>query len=487
MMKHVFGVLLTLCLTVIQAQSLETRIQGVELGLSFPKITSPNQPLKTKDIITRLNDFNIPGASVAVLHNGKIDWSKAYGITDVSNPDQVTTETLFQCASVGKIITALSILKLVDEGKIALDENVNNKLKRWKIGDNKFTAEQVVTLRHLLSHSSGLADEYGFLGYAPDREIPDVLEILNNGPKSNAKKSLSVKNIPGKQENYSGGGYLIVQLLIEDLSGKTFAEYVQDNIFNVLAMTHTTYSHKPDEQLGFKVARGHKGNGKVFKNKKYHIYPEKAAAGPWTTAEDLAKIALAIQGNLKNESNSLLSRELISEFITPQINRRGLGVHLRGVNRPLAIWHAGQNLGYTGLFYALTEKGDGAIILVNSEGGEIMIQEFISSVANEYQWPIMKSYQALEEFEEKKSALVGTYEDSSKLKRFSIELLNDQLFVKIPNSKKGEALYKINENHYTFKDAQDYYKLSFNHKSNKIISVSYTESIGKTVELEKVN
>ncbi len=485
-MSRFFFLLFTLVITINWAQTVKTRIQQVEQGLSFPTIALGGKGIDKKDIVTKLKEHNIPGASVAVIHNGQLDWSKGYGITDAKNPEQVTPETLFQCASIGKIITAIAALQLVEEGKLDLNENVNKKLKRWKIKENQYTQNQAVTLRHLLSHSAGLTDEYGFLGYPPTNEIPNLMEILNNDPKSNAKKPLSIENVPGKIEKYSGGGYLIVQLLIEDVTNMGFAEYVEQQIFDAVQMVNTTYDYQPDKNLGHSIARGHKSNGKVFKNKKYHLYPEKAAAGPWTTAEDLAKLAMAIQGAIHNKPNALLDQQLIAEFITPQINRKGLGVNLRGIEKPQAFWHAGQNLGFTGLFYALTEKGDGAIILVNSENGETMIQEFISSVASVYDWPVMKSYKAMEESESQKLALVGSYEDSITSKQLSIKLIKGELVVKVANSKSRAILYKIDENHYTFQNAQDYYRLRFTRENAEVTGLSYAESIGKIIALEKI-
>lgn len=467
------------------SQDTASKIQKVENGLTVPTIFS-NDNATHKNILQKLRKHKVNGASVAVIHNGKLDWSKAYGFADADEKSPVTTKTLFQCASIGKVITALAMLKLVEDGKLSLDENINDKLKQWKLKENKNTKTKSVTLRHLLSHSAGLADEYGFLGYNPKDKIPTLLQILNNDPSTNTKKVLTVETIPGKNEKYSGGGYLIIQLLIEDITGISFTDYVKQYILDPLLMTNTTYNHRPDINQGSAIASGHRSNGKTFKNKKYHVYPEKAAAGPWTTAEDLAKLVIAIQKSINNETNQILHQELIKEFITPQINRRGLGVNLRGIETPKAFWHAGQNLGYTALFYGLIEKGDGAIILLNSEGGETLMQEFISSVANVYEWPVMKSYKSLEIPEHLKSILVGTYKSSNQQKSLSIEHKKGKLVLKSTNSRRRYQLYRIDKNWYTFKDAQDYYKLVFKFENDKVVSLIYTESIGNTIELKKV-
>ena len=484
-MKTQVAVLLLLLTTTLGAQSLRERIERVENGLTFPRTLEVGQEIITTNINQRLADNNIHGASVAVVSEGKIDWTKAYGVTEAGSSNPVTTETLFQCASIGKVITAIAVLKLVDEGKIELDENVNNKLLRWRIEESENTATQKVTLRHLLSHSAGLTDDYGFPGYTPGDQIPTVLQILNNDPIANTNKNLEVKAVPGKVERYSGAGYLIIQLLIEDLSGLSFADYVQQNIFDQLKMLQSTYDYELIVNGSVTIANGHLSNGKPLKNKKYHVYPEQAAAGPWTTAEDLAKLILGIQQMLKGEAGSILSQELAQTFLTAQINNKGLGVNLKGVVQPEAFWHAGQNLGYTALFYGLIEKGEGAVILLNSDGGESLMQEFISSVAMEYNWPVMQTYEPLEIPDELVSDLVGKYRSADQSKELAITEKKGLLYLAANGSKKGHQLYRISSNDYTFKDAQDYYRISFNVEGGNYILV-YAESIGKVIELEKI-
>jgi len=485
-MKTFILLVLVIITNISWAQNLEIRIKNVENGLTLQRTTPVGQKIMKGNIFQKLKKYKIPGASVAVIHQGKLDWAKTYGVTEVGSTNPITTETLLQAASIGKIITALAALKLVETGKLGLDENVNNKLKRWKIQENKHTKTTKVTLRHLLSHSAGFTDNYGFLGYSPKDRLPTLLQVLTNASPAKNKKSLTIKSTPGKIEKYSGGGYIIIQLLIEDISQLSFADYVQQHIFTPLQMTNTTYNDQPDKNLGKAIAAGHSSNGKSLKNKKYNIYPEKAAAGPWTTAKDLAKLAIAIQRTHKSNIDPILSRKLISEFLRPQINRKGLGVNLKGVDKPRAFWHAGQNLGYTGLFYGLIDRGEGAIILLNSDGGERLMQEFITSVAQAYNWPVMKSYESLEISKDLRSLLVGKYETSNQAQNLYVKQKKNTLVVKSANSKQAHQLYKIGENHYTFKNLQDYFQLKFNFENDKVTSITYTESIGKTIELKKV-
>lgn len=477
-----FGVLFCLVIYQTLAQRTEPRIQKVENGLTLQRTVAPGETFQTGNLVERLKDFKIPGASVTVVRNRKIDWSKTYGTAEAKGSTQITGETLFQCASIGKMITALTAMALVEQGKLDLDEDVNLKLKRWQVQENEKTADQKVTLRHLLSHSAGFTDEYGFKGYDPSDDIPSLVQMLNGEPPSNARKSLTVETVPGEKELYSGGGYLIVQVLLEDVSGEPFETLVQELILNPFGMSQTTYDYRPDKNSGAQVATGHTGNGKPLKNKKYHLYPEKAAAGPWTTAEDLARLILGIQ-----KLNATRS-EAIKEILTPQINNKGLGVNLKGLDKPEAFWHAGQNLGYTALLYGLTDNSGGAVILLNSDGGERFMKEFMTSVAMAYDWPVMQSEQGLSIPSELGGELVGNYGNSDGSQKLIVENGSKGLTARSEESKKSYPLFRIGENHYTFQDAQDYYKLVFQKDpENSQAILIYTESIGKKVELKKTN
>ena len=463
------------------SQELNSRIDKVENGLTLQKTLAPGESNTTANLVEQMKNYKIQGASVAVVSEGRIDWSKTYGVSNSKESEPITKETLFQCASIGKVITALTVLSLVEEGALSLDEDVSLKLQRWKVRENELTRDEKVTLRYLLSHSAGFTDEYGFKGYDPEDKIPSIVQILNGEAPSNARKTIEVETIPGQKERYSGAGYLVIQVLLEDVTGQNFEEVVQKRVLDPFQMTHTTYSDRPDKTPGVSVAAGHQGNGKPLKNKKYNIYPEKSAAGPWTTAEDLAKLVLGIQALSSDDS------EFIKNMMTPQINNKGLGVNLKGLEKPEAFWHAGQNLGFTGLLYGLLECKDGAVILLNSDGGERFMQEFITSVANAYEWPVMRTEQGLAIPPEMEKELSGVYENSDKSVKLIVEGGSKGLTARPASSKKGYPLYRIGNRVFTFKDAQDYYRLEFGAPTvedgpEKLI---YIESVGKTVELSK--
>lgn len=228
---------------------IKKRINQVEHGLTNEVLSFPGHGVKTMNIMNRMQHHKVNGLSVAVINNGAIEWAKSYGVADASQPDSVTTETLFQTASVGKVITALAALHLVKEGKIGLDENVNQKLTSWKVPENEFTTKEKVTLRRLLSHSAGFTDDYGFGGYKPGEALPSVTQILNLQSPANNKKAMVVSAVPGSVMRYSGGSYVIIQQLIENLTGQTFQAYVEKEIFQKLGLQHSTYNYYPDKKL----------------------------------------------------------------------------------------------------------------------------------------------------------------------------------------------------------------------------------------------
>jgi hypothetical protein len=250
-------------------------------------------------------------------------------------------------------------------------------------------------------------------------------------------------------------------------------------------MTNTTYDYRPDVTLGARIASGHKGSGGPLRNKRYHIYPERGAAGPWATASDIAKLIIELQKEYHKESELILNKTLISEMFSPQINNKGLGVNLKGVDKPDAFWHAGQNLGYTGLFYGLINQRDGAVILLNSDGGTKLMQEFITSVAHAYDWPVMKSAQSLPVSDELQLKLIGNYHDPATNKVLIVESIKNRLKLKTLDSKTTYDLFRIDDNIYTFKDAQDYYRISFNLTGEKVDGLIYTQSIGKEIRMSK--
>ncbi|RYY53317.1 MAG: class A beta-lactamase-related serine hydrolase, partial [Chitinophagaceae bacterium] len=268
-------------------------------------------------------------------------------------------------------------------------------------------------------------------------------------------------------ERYSGGGYLIIQQLIEDISGSTFAAFVQKQIFDPLQMEHTTYSHYPDAELRMDIARGHEDNGKVDPKRKYNLYPEMAAAGPWTTPSDLARLIIAIHQASRGENKVLAGPKLIAQMLTPQLNAMGLGLNLKGADQVLGYWHAGNNAGYTGMLFAITGTGQGAVVLTNSNAGEYLALEAVRSIANAYNWPVMKTIneQPLENI----NAYLGLYKVGEKDALVFTQQKN-QLYFNKAGSKTSYRLYKAEDGSFRMIEKPDNLSFTFNVDTAGIIT-----------------
>ena len=140
-------------------------------------ITEPVDALEVQQLLTR---FNVPGVSIAVIKDFKIEWAKAYGITDVETATPVTTDTLFQAASISRTIAAMASLKAIQDGKFKLDQDINTILNSWKMPESPFTRDRPVTPRTLMSHTSGTGDGFGFPGYPPNGPLPTVVQIFDD-------------------------------------------------------------------------------------------------------------------------------------------------------------------------------------------------------------------------------------------------------------------------------------------------------------------
>jgi CubicO group peptidase (beta-lactamase class C family) len=365
-----------------QNHDLDERIGRVENGLLSPVIIK-GEPLATMELARRMQFYKTPGVSIAVINNGRIEWARGYGFLEAGGNRPVTPETLFQAASISKPVAALAALRLVQKKRLKLDEGVNKKLVSWKVPENEFTKERKVTLRGLLSHSASITVS-GFEGYSSDKQVPTLLQILNGTAPANSKP-VRVDGPPNKEFRYAGGGYIILQQLLEDVVGKPFPGFMQETIFRKLGMTHSTFQQPLPKELWDSAASGHEANGEKVKGN-WNTYPEMAAAGLWATPSDLARFAIDIQKSKAGKSDAILSAKMVQELLTPQAGGWGLGIELQGKNESARFAHSGSNVGYRCLLIAYTGTGQGAVVMTNSDRGAALSAEILRSIAREYGW-----------------------------------------------------------------------------------------------------
>jgi CubicO group peptidase (beta-lactamase class C family) len=374
-------VLLILSLAVLGQSPGGSRVERVEKGL-VPALQVIGEPGWTLE--ERMRFYKVPGVSIAVINDYKIEWAKAYGVKDIETNEPVTTETLFQAGSISKPVAAMAALKKVEQGKISLDQDINTKLTSWKLPDNELTVEKKVTLGNLLSHTGGLT-VHGFPGYAVGEKIPTLQQVLDGVPPANTPP-VRVDFEPGTKFRYSGGGVTIAQLAIMDIEKKPYPQIAKETVLGPLGMTSSTYSQPLPADIRKKAASGHRGNGNLVEGR-IHVYPEMAAAGLWTTPTDLAKFGIEVQLSLVGKSNKVLTKESTARMVTPFIegSQAGLGLFVEKHGQAIYVGHGGADEGFRAQLLVNRDKGYGAVVMVNSDNGRI-ISEIFRSIAKEYQW-----------------------------------------------------------------------------------------------------
>jgi CubicO group peptidase (beta-lactamase class C family) len=389
MKHHIALSLLTVALvtacastTVPQKAAPTDRISRVENGL-LPGSIIKGQDARMK-LAERMAFHKVPGVSIAVINEGKLEWAKGYGVLEVQGSKAVTTETLFQAASISKPVAAMASLALVEQDRLSLDENVNSKLTSWHVPDNPFTKSEKVTLRRILSHSAGLT-VHGFPGYGADEPIPTLIQILDGQKPLANTAPIRVDILPGKQFRYSGGGYTVLQRLMMDVTGKPFPELLQEVVLGKIGMTHSTFAQPLPGDLQGIAASGHRKDGEALKGR-WHTYPEMAAAGLWTTPSDLALFAIELIESAQGKSNKVLSQKAALQMVTKESGSYGLGLSVGDTQGTRKFSHGGGNEGFTCVLVAYVETGQGAIVMTNSDNGPQLFNEILRAIAQEYNW-----------------------------------------------------------------------------------------------------
>ena len=361
----------------------EARIQRIEaLVLDIPM--GEKEPPLRLSLAQAMSAYNVPGVSVAVIDNYKIVWAKGYGVIGTGATTPVGTGTLFQAGSISKPVAATAALALVEKGKLSLDENVNEKLKTWKVPDNEFTKDQKVTLRRLMSHTAGLT-VHGFPGYDVDAPLPSIVQILD-GEKPANTAPVRVDFVPGTQERYSGGGVTIEQLLMMDVTGKAFPALLRETVLEKVGMTASGYEQPLSPARAALTATATYADGKPV-NGRWHIYPEMAAAGLWTTPTDLAKFAIEIAQSKNGKSNKVLTQKTVEEMLTPVLPHEGAGLgFFVDDHNPGVFGHNGADEGFQALLTMNWQTGNGIAIMADSDNGIAVADLLLRSVAKEYAW-----------------------------------------------------------------------------------------------------
>lgn len=356
---------------------------AIERGL-LPAILLSDRPLPEWTVDARRARYRVPGVSIALIDHGRIVWTQGYGTTRAGGGEAVSPATRFQAASIAKLVTATGAMRLVRMQRLALDEDVDARLRRWKIPANAYTARAPVTLRLLLSHRAGTTVA-GFPGYPDGAALPDLRQVLDGTPPANTPP-IRVDAVPGSVQRYSGGGYVVVQQLIEEATGRSLGDVLQHEVLDRAGMRRSTFRMVLPQDGMHGMACGHGYDGTPVEHCG-HRYPETAAAWLWSTPADLARLGIALSDALRGRSDALLDPPTARTMLTADAGGMGLGPGVHGDGAGLYFDHAGWNRGFRAYVLVYPHAGQGIAVMANGDGGDELIQEIVRSAAKARGWP----------------------------------------------------------------------------------------------------
>jgi CubicO group peptidase (beta-lactamase class C family) len=360
----------------------EQHIQHVTSGLIGGVVLKGDEHA-THTLADRMKELNVPGVSIAVLHNGKIEWARGFGVRSLGGPP-VDADTLFQAGSISKPLAAMACLRLVQQGKLSLDTDVNTYLTSWKFPSDPVATGKPITLRELLTHTGGTT-VHGFPGYASTEPVPTLVQVLNGEKPANTPPIRS-EAAPGARWNYSGGGFTIMQQTLIDVTHEPFPKLLHDSVLAPIGMKRSTYEQPLPQALRENAATPYHGDGKPVEGGA-HTYPEMAAAGLWTTPTDLALYAIEVERSLAGQANHVLSADMTRQMLTAGMGHWGLGLEIGGSDADPYFSHGGVNEGFVNMFAAYEKNGEGAFVMTNGDNGGQITDEVMHSIAAEYHWP----------------------------------------------------------------------------------------------------
>jgi len=377
----------------VENNLIEASLMAYDINLMFDQ--ARNHTLPKSNIIQRMNEYQIPGVSIALIRDYKMEWAKGYGVLDSGKGDPVTTETLFQAASTSKPLAAAIVLRLVEEGKLDLDTDVNQYLRSWKIPYD--TIRSRVTLRLLITHKSGINRPGNGFDYEKGSS-PTLVQVLNGEPPA-INDPFRFDCLPGTRFQYSNSGYMIIQMVLEDVLQKSYKDIVTEYIFGPLKMESSLveYPFKPDVYT--KLSKPHDQAGVT---QDYGLHPSAlGCSGLVTTPADLAKFAIDIMLAQQGKSKKILKPESAQNMIiktsdldpaqSEGMTQYGFGFFLMGEpNKHYFVHPGGNNTGASCVLVCSATTGDGMIIMTNGLMGLILSMEIIASAGQVYHWHDIK-------------------------------------------------------------------------------------------------
>lgn len=386
-----------------EVTSLESRIEQSENGLVKFTVLGPVPFGKKYSLAERMAHYQVPGVSIVVIDDFRIDWAKGYGVRIAGSDDPVTADTLFHAGSIVKMFSAAATLKLVEAGDLDLDQNVNDVLVSWKVPENEFTTTEKVTLRRLLSHSGGIRDGFTNRSGSDIESLPDYLapggeaptvtiqELLEGAPGVDVDGPTVVGAIPGSEYKYANADYAILELLLGDLTGKPYPEFMSETVLEPLDLQSSTFEQPLPADLRARAVWEHYVDGTPFEKERLHF----PFGSLWISPRDLAHFAIEIMLAYNGRSEELFSQEMAKEMLTAQIDIEGnqltdaygFGFDLQTNEDEFVAFHTGGTWGSTCVLWLFPNIGQGAVVMTNSASGSLIRFEILHSISKVYGWP----------------------------------------------------------------------------------------------------
>jgi len=354
-----------------------------EIETRLPATGRDGKPVQMT-LAARMAELKVPGVSIAFIENGQVKWTRTYGVAAAGGAKPITPATLFQAASMSKALAATAALRLVEQGRLDLDQDINDRLRAWKVPPSPYTAVEKVTLRRLLSHTAGMTVS-GFPGYELGKPIPTTVQILDGAPPANTPPIRSFET-PGGAYAYSGGGFVVAQLAIVEAGGKPYPELLEGLVLRPAGMRQSTFVQPLPPALVGRAASGHDAKGAMIPGGS-HTYPEYAAASLWTTPSDYGRFLIALQDSYAGRPRALLAPASARAMMTPVDANYGLGIALGRQGGHPFIEHGGSNAGFqSDAFAFLDGSHQGVVVMTNADLGFVLVGEIRRAVGAAYGW-----------------------------------------------------------------------------------------------------
>lgn len=334
-------------------------------------------------IAQRMQHYGVPGVGVAIVEGCRVVDARGFGVATPAGR-AVDANTLFQAGSVSKVVAAAGALRLVEQGALPLDADIAPLLGDWRLPRAPAAGNAPVHLRHLLTHTAGI-NVAGFKGYDQGATVPSLRQVFDGAPPANTAR-LQVEHAPGSGWRYSGGGFVLVQQLVERAAGQPFADHMRTQVLRPAGMPDSDYLPPADVARRARAASGTLADGTPIAGG-WRVYPEQAAAGLWTTPADLSHFAIALVRSLRGEPGSLLRQSTAEDMLRRQADAWGLGVEISPAGEPRKFSHTGAPVGFRTLWLVYPDTCQGATIMTNADEGMTLAYEIARAIADTRRWP----------------------------------------------------------------------------------------------------